>query len=46
MIALGNPWIWINEPQHAIGIQAVAGIFATIAAIAAGIFAGAVIAQL
>jgi hypothetical protein len=37
---LSHPWVWLNEPQHAAAIQAVASLVATIAAVVAGIFAG------
>ena len=32
-------WVWLNEPQHSAAVQAVLGIFTTIAAIAAAIAA-------
>jgi hypothetical protein len=35
-----HPWIWLNEPQHGTAVQAVAAIVATIAAVAAGLYAG------
>lgn len=34
-----HPWIWLNEPQHSAAIQAITGVVAGAAAIAAGWFA-------